>query len=315
MSPPAPRPRRLRHTRSSATWSARRRCRRTTSSCRCSSAPAAASARRSPRCRATTSSASIASSTRSAPRPTSASARSSSSASRRTRTPPAPAPATTRASCSRRCGRCARRSATDVAAHHRRVLLRVHRPRPLRRALARRPAGSTWTTTPRCRCWRRSASATPGPGPTWSRPAACSTAWSAPSAAGSTRPASRTLPIMSYAAKYASGFYGPFRDAAESPPQFGDRSGYQMDPANGDEALREVALDLGRGGRHRHGQAGPGVPGHHPPGQGALRRAGGGVQRQRRVRDGQGRRRAAAGSTSAAWRWRSSPASSAPGPT
>src|SRR5205807_10308471 len=55
------------------------------------------------------------------------------------------------------------------------------------------------------------------------------------------------LPIMSYAAKYASGFYGPFRDAAESPPQFGDRSGYQMDPANSDEALREVALDLGEG--------------------------------------------------------------------
>ncbi len=55
------------------------------------------------------------------------------------------------------------------------------------------------------------------------------------------------LPILSYAAKYASGFYGPFRDAAESPPQFGDRSGYQMDPANGDEALREVALDLAEG--------------------------------------------------------------------
>ena len=55
------------------------------------------------------------------------------------------------------------------------------------------------------------------------------------------------LPILSYAAKYASGFYGPFRDAAESPPQFGDRSSYQMDPANGDEALREVALDLDEG--------------------------------------------------------------------
>jgi porphobilinogen synthase len=55
------------------------------------------------------------------------------------------------------------------------------------------------------------------------------------------------LPIMSYAAKYASGFYGPFREAAESPPQFGDRSGYQMDPANGDEALREVELDLQEG--------------------------------------------------------------------
>src|SRR5437764_14072888 len=55
------------------------------------------------------------------------------------------------------------------------------------------------------------------------------------------------LPIMSYAAKYASGFYGPFRDAAESPPQFGDRSSYEMDPANSDEALREVALDLEEG--------------------------------------------------------------------
>jgi porphobilinogen synthase len=55
------------------------------------------------------------------------------------------------------------------------------------------------------------------------------------------------IPIMSYAAKYASGFYGPFREAAESPPQFGDRGGYQMDPANGDEALREVELDLAEG--------------------------------------------------------------------
>jgi porphobilinogen synthase len=56
-----------------------------------------------------------------------------------------------------------------------------------------------------------------------------------------------TVPILSYAAKYASGFYGPFRDAAESPPQFGDRSSYQMDPANSDEAMREVALDLEQG--------------------------------------------------------------------
>jgi porphobilinogen synthase len=55
------------------------------------------------------------------------------------------------------------------------------------------------------------------------------------------------VPIMSYAAKYASAFYGPFRDAAESPPQFGDRTSYQMDPANGDEAMKEVALDLAEG--------------------------------------------------------------------
>ena len=53
--------------------------------------------------------------------------------------------------------------------------------------------------------------------------------------------------ILSYAAKYASGFYGPFREAAESPPQFGDRSQYQMDPANRREALREVALDVAEG--------------------------------------------------------------------
>ncbi len=54
-------------------------------------------------------------------------------------------------------------------------------------------------------------------------------------------------PIMSYAAKYASAFYGPFRDAAESTPQFGDRRSYQMDPANSNEALREVRLDIEEG--------------------------------------------------------------------
>ncbi len=53
--------------------------------------------------------------------------------------------------------------------------------------------------------------------------------------------------IMSYAAKFASGFYGPFREAAESTPQFGDRRSYQMDPANAEEALREVELDIGEG--------------------------------------------------------------------
>ncbi len=55
------------------------------------------------------------------------------------------------------------------------------------------------------------------------------------------------IPILAYSAKYASAFYGPFRDAAESAPSFGDRRGYQMDPANGDEALREAALDLSEG--------------------------------------------------------------------
>ena len=55
------------------------------------------------------------------------------------------------------------------------------------------------------------------------------------------------IPILSYAAKYASAFYGPFRDAAESTPQFGDRRGYQMDPANRREALRELRADLEEG--------------------------------------------------------------------
>ena len=55
------------------------------------------------------------------------------------------------------------------------------------------------------------------------------------------------VPIMAYAAKYASGFYGPFREAAGSAPRFGDRRGYQMDPPNVREALREIALDLEEG--------------------------------------------------------------------
>lgn len=54
-------------------------------------------------------------------------------------------------------------------------------------------------------------------------------------------------PILAYSAKFASSFYGPFRDAAQSPPGFGDRSTYQMDPANAEEALREIAIDLDEG--------------------------------------------------------------------
>jgi porphobilinogen synthase len=55
------------------------------------------------------------------------------------------------------------------------------------------------------------------------------------------------IPIMAYSAKYSSAFYGPFREAAESAPQFADRKAYQMDPANSDEALREIALDIQEG--------------------------------------------------------------------
>ncbi len=56
-----------------------------------------------------------------------------------------------------------------------------------------------------------------------------------------------SMPILSYAAKYASAYYGPFRDAADSAPQFGDRRTYQMDPANGTEALKEIELDIAEG--------------------------------------------------------------------
>jgi porphobilinogen synthase len=55
------------------------------------------------------------------------------------------------------------------------------------------------------------------------------------------------VPIVAYSAKFASAFYGPFREAADSTPAFGDRRGYQMDPANGDEALREALLDVQEG--------------------------------------------------------------------
>ena len=55
------------------------------------------------------------------------------------------------------------------------------------------------------------------------------------------------IPIMAYSAKYASSFYGPFREAAESAPQFGDRKAYQMDPANADEAIREISMDVSEG--------------------------------------------------------------------
>jgi len=55
------------------------------------------------------------------------------------------------------------------------------------------------------------------------------------------------IPIMAYSAKYASAFYGPFREAADSEPKFGDRKSYQMDPPNSEEAMREVVLDIEEG--------------------------------------------------------------------
>ena len=84
------------------------------------------------------------------------------------------------------------------------------------------------------------------------------------SAPRSTPRASPTLPIVAYRAKFASAFYGPFREAADSAPAFGDRRGYQMDPANAREAVREALLDVERGRRHRDGQAGAALPRRDP---------------------------------------------------
>ena len=106
--------------------------------------------------------------------------------------------------------------------------------------------------------------------------------------------------IMSYAAKYCSGFYGPFREAADSTPQFGDRRSHQMDPANVEEALREVEIDIAEGADIV--MVKPALPylDVAREGEGALRPADRRLPRQRRVRDDQGGRRSAAGSTSRA---------------
>ena len=143
--------------------------------------------------------------------------------------------------------RLIKRQLPGPARDHRRLLLRIHRPRPLRPVDRDGGAGG--------RRQRRDVAA---PGRTGRQPRPGGGRRGRPvgddgrhgrrrSARGSTRPASLEIPILSYAAKFASGYYGPFREAAESAPAFGDRRTYQMDPANGDEALREVALDLAEG--------------------------------------------------------------------
>jgi delta-aminolevulinic acid dehydratase/porphobilinogen synthase len=86
-------------------------------------------------------------------------------------------------------------------------------------------------------------------------------------------------PILSYAAKYASCFYGPFRDAAESAPQFGDRRGYQMDPPN---------ARPGRGRGHDYGETRDALPGHYPDGARQLRRAARGLPGVGRVQHDHG---------------------------
>ncbi len=99
------------------------------------------------------------------------------------------------------------------------------------------------------------------------------------------------VPILSYAVKYASSFYGPFREAAQGAPKFGDRRSHQMDPANSREALREAELDIREGADMLMVKPGPPLPGRGAAASRAVPRASPGrVQRQRRVRHAQGRR-------------------------
>ena len=168
--------------------------------------------------------------------------------------------------------------------HHRRVPLRVHVARPLRRDRGRRG---------RERRDARAARADRGQPRRGGRGRRRAERHDGRARRGdprrrSTTPASSETPIVSYAAKYASAFYGPFREAAESAPSFGDRRGYQMDPANVREALRECELDVAEGADAL--MVKPALPNLDVirAGPRALRPAGRRVQRLRRVRDGEG---------------------------
>ena len=121
--------------------------------------------------------------------------------------------------------------------------------------------------------------------------------------------------ILAYAAKYASALYGPFRDAAECAPQFGDRRGYQMDPANAREALDETALDVDEGADMVMVKPALAYLDVIARAARRVRRAGRGVPRERRVRDGEGGRGSSAGSTATPSRSSTSSRSSAPAPT
>ena len=151
------------------------------------------------------------------------------------RTPAAPT-----ASCSARSG--AQERPARARRDHRRLPLRVHRPRPLRRHrdgdVANDP--TLKLLAQEALCHARAGADIVAPSDMMD------------GRVGAIRHALdddgfTNVPVMAYAAKYASGFYGPFREAAESAPQFGDRRSYQMDPANGIEALRETRLDVEEG--------------------------------------------------------------------
>ena len=129
----------------------------------------------------------------------------------------------------------------ELAAAHRRLPLRVHRARPLRRASRDGEVDNDATLE----LLARTAVSHVEAGADAVCPSDMMDGRVAAIRRGSTcRP---STPIVAYSAKYASAFYGPFREAADSAPAFGDRRGYQMDPANVREALRECELDLAEG--------------------------------------------------------------------
>ena len=130
-------------------------------------------------------------------------------------------------------------------------------PRPLRHRCA--PTARS-TTTPRSSCWRARRRATPAPAPTSIAPSDMMDGRVGAIRAELDAEGFTELPILAYAAKFASAFYGPFREAAGSTPAFGDRRSYQLDPGNVREALRETRARHRRGRRHPDGQARAGLP-------------------------------------------------------
>ena len=202
-----------------------------------------------------------------------------------------------------------------AAGHHRRLLLRVHRPRPLRPARPRSAGRLDVDNDATLPLLAEQAVSHARAGADVVAPSGMMDGMVEAIRAGLDGAGFARLPILSYAAKFASGYYGPFRDAAESAPAFGDRRTYQMDPANGDEALREVALDLAEGAdmvmvkpalayldivRRVKERFGVPVAAYNVSGEYAMVKA---AAAQRLDRRAAGRR------------WRPSPASSAPGPT
>ena len=135
------------------------------------------------------------------------------------------------------------------------------------------------------------------------------------SAPRSTSAGHADVAILAYAAKYASALYGPFRDAAECAPQFGDRRGYQMDAANAREALDEVALDVDEGADMVMVKPALAYLDVIARRARRVRRAGRGVPRERRVRDGEGRGAARLDRRRPRSRSSTSSRSSAPAPT